>query len=58
MRKLTKSKIKEKLRDIGYTDEQLDAASRWDMIAMLKDVSQSNIVPQTIEAKAALGDAK
>lgn len=39
LRKLTKSKIKEKLKEIGYADEQLDSASRWDMIAMLKDVS-------------------
>jgi hypothetical protein len=43
LRKLTKSKIKQKLLDIGYSEEQLEHSKRWDMITMLKGLSNSDI---------------
>lgn len=37
LRRLTKSKIKEKLLDLGYSFEELQTFSRWKMVGILKE---------------------
>jgi transcription initiation factor TFIID subunit 1 len=39
LRRLTKIQIKQKLIEMGYTNEDLGRLSRWDMIQILKDKS-------------------
>ena len=39
LRRLTKSKIKEKLLDLGYSFEELQTFSRWKMVGILKEKS-------------------
>ena len=43
LRRLTKSKIKEKLLDLGYSQEELQGLSRWKMVGILKDKSTEEI---------------
>ena len=37
LRRLTKSKIKEKLLDLGYSFEELQTFTRWKMVGILKE---------------------
>jgi hypothetical protein len=43
LRKLSKKEIKNKLIDLGFKEEQIQAFTRWEMVALLRDKSSQAV---------------